>query len=495
MKKIVCTTLAALILLSALLFCACQVDDMASAAKNADKYVIVAGYDDTSHVLSVAETVTLTNRTENALKEIKFHVYANDYRQDAKTAVVPGLYRAAAYPNGDSYGSASIEKVSANGKSVAFSLGGDEDILIVPLETELFPGEQITIEVDCEIVLANVKHRLGYTQNTVNVGNWFPVLCQTENGNYKETPYYTFGDPFVTDVANFDVTFIAPKGYVVASSGTLAEVTSDGKTDTHRFFADAVRDFAIVASTKYTKISQTQNGVQVNYFYFADENAEATLKLACDALDYFSKNVSPYPYAQYSVCETDFCYGGMEYPCLSMVASGSASLDKAVVHETAHQWFYGIVGNDQIENPWMDEGLADFLTADFFDNAGIKSLGEQMSACAKTYTTYVDVLNRYYDNVDTSFKSLDTFKSDSEYVILTYVKGSLLFNTMYETTSKIKFYKALSNYCKKYAFKTATPQNLADCFASVCGKEVGNVFTAFRQGKEIIGKVTDGKRP
>ena len=96
MKKIVCTTLAALILLSALLLCACQVDDMASAAKNADKYVIVAGYDDTAHVLSVAETVTLTNRTENALKEIKFHVYANDYRQDAATPVVPGLYRAAA---------------------------------------------------------------------------------------------------------------------------------------------------------------------------------------------------------------------------------------------------------------------------------------------------------------------------------------------------------------------------------------------------------------
>ena len=492
MKKLVCFVLATLLLAATLLVCACNADPMDAASQNADSYTIVAGYDDQAHVLSVSEKVVVTNRTENALVDVRFHLYANQYREDAQTPLVPSIYRAAAYPNGESYGCATVERVSVNGKPVAFEIGGaDQDILIVPLGFELFPEESVTIETDCQITLANVKHRLGYTENALNLGNWYPVLCVTENGVYKETPYYNLGDPFVTDVANFDVTFIAPKGYVVAATGNLEEVTSDGKNDSHRFTARAVRDFAIVASDKFTKISQTQNGVTVNYFYFADTDADETLKLATDSLQYFCQNVGNYPYAQYSVCETDFCYGGMEYPCLSMVTSGSASYKQAVVHETAHQWFYGVVGNDQIANAWQDEGLAEFLTAEFLSANGTKTLGEQMSACAKTYTTYVDVLNRYYDDVDTSYKSLDGYKNDSEYVILTYVKGCLMFNTLYEAMGKPKFYKALAKYYQTCQFTLATPENLADSFANTGGKELTNVFAAFRQGKEIIGKVTD----
>ena len=109
----------------------------------------------------------------------------------------------------------------------------------------------------------------------------------------------------------------------------------------------------------------------------------------------------------------------------------------------------------------------------------------------KTYTTYVDVLNNYYHDVDTTFRSLDKFANDNEYVVMTYVKGSLLFNTLYETLGERKFFAALSDYYDKCAMTVATPQQMTDSFCKVGGKETASIFHSYAQGKEIIGQVTD----
>ena len=341
------------------------------------------------------------------------------------------------------------------------------------------------------VTLANVRHRLGWTQNTVNLGNFFPVLCAFAAEGQDCTPYYNVGDPFVSDVANFDVTLSVNDKYVVAASGALAEASQLDGGVKYRYTAQAVRDFALVMSDKYKKISKNVGEVTVSYYYFADDDAETTMDRACGALAYFSEKIAPYPYAHYSVCETEFCYGGMEYPCLSMVSSGGKYYADAVIHETAHQWFYGVVGNDQIRNPWMDEGLAEFLTCLYMDYAQITPLSQSVLNNVKTYTTYVDVLNNYYHDVDTTFRSLDKFANDNEYVVMTYVKGSLLFNTLYETLGERKFFAALSDYYDKCAMTVATPQQMTDSFCKVGGKETASIFHSYAQGKEIIGQVTD----
>lgn len=492
MKRLTALLLIALLALCASTLLGCATDPQRAAAANADDYNLVASWDESSHTLSLAETVRLTNRAQNAVTEVKFHIYANQYREDAQTSVVPNVYKSAAYPNGDSFGKITFDQVKVDGTPVAFVIEGtDNDILSVPLGKELFGGESVTVQMDCEIVIANVKHRLGYTDATINLGNFYPVLCDVDGGNYVCTPYCNVGDPFVSEVANYDVTMIVPKGYVAASSGVLVEATSDNTVDTLKFSASAVRDFALVASKNFKKLTTDADGVQVNYYYYADKDAENTLKLACDTLKYFSSKISEYPYAQYSVCETEFCYGGMEYPCLSMVTSGSSSYREAVIHETAHQWFYGIVGNDQFNDAWMDEGLAEFLTMQYLDERGEKPLADGIRAKTKTYTTYVDVLNRYYDRADTSYKCLADYKNDSEYVILTYVKGSLMFNTLYETMGKEKFFRALKNYYAAACYTIASPQTMALHFEQVGGKGLQNVFAAFADGKEIIGEITD----
>ena len=494
MKKFVCTllTICLLVGVACLALAGCVSDPKKQAIKNGDNYTIVASYDDQAHILTATQTVDMTNRSENSFSAIKFHIYANQYREGATNSVVPNLYKAQAYPNGNSYGDIAFDSVKVNGSAVAYTIeGADMDILSVPISGELYPDQKMTVEMTYQVQLANINHRLGYNDNTVNLGNFYPVLCHVDNGNYTTSPYYNLGDPFVSEVANYHVSLTLPDKFVVASSGTLDEASSEKGFATYTYTAEAVRDFAMVLSTRFTKLSQTVGNTQVNYYYYNDTDAETSLSTACTMLQYLSDHVGTYPYAEYSVVETGFCYGGMEYPCLSMITSGSTSYQEAIAHETAHQWFYGIVGNDQISSAWMDEGLSEFLTYLYMDSIGATPLNRNILGCIKTYVTYVDVLNRYYSEVDRSMRSLNEYSNDSEYVIFTYVKGSLLFNTVYETVGEAKFWKALSYYYDQGKFTIAPSSLMIDCFAEKCGAEVASIFGAFVDGTEVIGKVTD----
>lgn len=494
MKKILCTLLitALLVGIACLTLAACSTDKMKQAIKAGDSYTIVASYDDQTQILSATQTVEMTNRSENSFSAIKFHVYANQYREDAANSVVPNVYRVEAYPNGEDYGDITFDSVKVNGSAVAYAIEGqDMDILSVPVEGELFPDQKVTIEMTYQVQLANIHHRLGYNDNTVNLGNFYPILCHVDNGNYTASPYYNVGDPFVSEVANYNVSLTLPENYIVASTGNLEEATTSGGFATYRYTAEAVRDFAMVLSTHFTKLTRNVGDTQVNYYYYNDTDAEASLATACGMLEYLNDNVGAYPYAQYSVVETEFCYGGMEYPSLAMITSGSSSYQEAIAHETAHQWFYGVIGNDQIANAWMDEGLSEYLTYLYMDKTGATPLSRSILGSTQTYITYVDVLNRYYSNVDRSMRALDGYRNDSEYVIFTYVKGSLLFNTIYETVGATKFWRSLSRYYDEGQYTVAPSSLMIECFSETCGAEVASIFNAFIDGTEIIGKVTD----
>ena len=493
MKKFICTaTVLILVATCCVALVACQTNKLKEATRYGDDYTIVCSYDSEAHIISAEQTVKLVNRSENSFDAVKFHIYANQYRQDAQNPVVPNVYRTKAYPHGDSFGDISFDNVKVNGASVAFVVEGEDcDVLSVPVEGGLFPDKSVTIDMTYQVQLADVCHRLGYNDNTVNLGNWYPILCHVDNGNYTSSPYYNVGDPFVSETANYNVSLTLPQNYLVAATGDLQDATNNGETVTYTYKANAVRDFALVLSDKFTKISKTVDGIAVKYYYYADAEPENSLDTACGMVEYLNKNVGKYPYAQYSVAETEFCYGGMEYPNLAMITSGSASYREAVAHETAHQWFYGIVGNDQIANAWMDEGLSEYLTYMYMDSTGEMPLSRSMLACTKTYVTYVDVLTRFYEDVDRSMRPINVYKNDNEYVVFTYVKGSLMFHTVYETVGAAKFWKSLQTYFDQAQFTVAPSSQLIECFAATCGDEAGAIFTNFVEGKEVIGKVTD----
>ena len=488
-KKIrICALACALVCFVALL-CSCAGDYVGQAAKDADDYVIALSYDEEGHRLSAAQKVTFTNRTSAELSAVKFHVWANCYREGAKRPIVFPSHDGDAYPNGASFGDVSFDSVKVDGNAVAFEICGDDlDVLSVPVE--LKAGQTVSVEMIYVVTLANISHRLGYGHSTVNLGNFYPQLCrQNADGTFDENPYDCHGDPFVSEIANYDVSLTAPSKYVVASTGSLKEV-SVGEDDfaTRKYLAEGVRDFAATLCERYEQLTAQTDGVVVDYFCFADEQKQATLDLATAAVKFFGEKIAPYPYSRLTVAEMDFCYGGMEYPMLATVASRLDDYQTAVVHEIAHQWFYGVVGSDQVNEPWMDEGLCEFLTALFFDEQGRTSLSEWAKQTCKAYVTYVDVLQNYKNAVDTSFRPLSAYKTSADYVYTVYVKGSLLFYTLFDAMGQNKFYKALRSYFDVAKMKIATKEDMVQAFCKAAGGDVSGIFRSFAEGNDVVAR-------
>lgn len=485
MKKLLPVLLVLLICLFGMVGCN---DYVAKTSADCNTYTIVAGYDEQNHVLSAVQTVCFTNPYDLALDSVKLHVYGNCYGEDC-SAIVPQNCYDTAYYNGASYGGVTFDSVKVDDTPVAFVVEGESfDILSVPLSAPLNKGQSVTIALTYELTLANVAHRLGYGENSVNLGNFYPVLCHLDSNGFLCTPYYSVGDPFVTPVANYDVTLTAPSNFVVASSGNLVSAEAHGDQTTYTYQAKAIRDFAMVLSTGFKHVSADADGVTINYYYFADQNPQNTLATAVGMTQFLSQKVSKYPYKQLTVAEADFCHGGMEYGNLVMVASGGKDYLTATAHEVAHQWFYGVVGNNQIEHGWMDEGLSEFVTLLYMDKHQDQPLATAIKKLYKNYVTYVDVLTNYYGRVDVSFRSLDKYKNDTEYVYVTYVRGCLLFYTVYDNVGEAKFFNALSRYFNQYKMTLATPQQMIDSFCQACNKDVSGIFDAFISGKDIISQ-------
>ena len=211
---------------------------------------------------------------------------------------------------------------------------------------------------------------------------------------------------------------------------------------------------------------------------------------AAEAFSYFEKTFWEYPYGQYTLVQTGFCQGGMEYPCLSMISDSLTGTEKnrAVVHENAHQWWYAAVGSDQLENAWQDEGLAEYSTLAFFENYekyGV-SREDTVTAALKEYRSYYDVYGSVLGRTDTRMnRHLKDFAGDYEYRCLTYDKSLIMFDTLRKSVGDKKFFAGLRRYYLQYQFKTATPEALIGSFERV-GLDVDGFFDSFLNGKAVL---------
>lgn len=484
MKKFVCFVVAAVCLcILAVTFTGCK-----KSPKVSTMYEITVEYVPDNATLAGVAKVTYENGGDNEISTLQFQLYPNAYRKNALQKPVSQAYESAAYYKGESYGEMVISSV--NGAKNWEVMGEDENILYVHLERSLFPGDKVVLDIGFLLKLANVNHRTGITEHTVNLGNFFPTLCGVKNGGFYECAYYANGDPFYTDCADFKVTLKTPKEYVVAATGErVSERTLESKKE-YVFSASSVRDFAFVLSENFRVAEKNVDGTELSYYYYADANADETLATAAEAFAYFEKTFGEYPYGQYTLVQTGFCQGGMEYPCLSMISDVLTGTEKnrAVVHETAHQWWYAAVGSDQIENAWQDEGLAEYSTVAFFENYekyGV-SREETVMEALKEYRSYYDVYGSVLGRTDTRMKRhLKDFAGEYEYRCLTYDKSLIMFDTLRKSVGDKKFFAGLRRYYLQYKFKMATPEALIGSFERV-GLDVNGFFDSFLNGKAVL---------
>lgn len=258
------------------------------------------------------------------------------------------------------------------------------------------------------------------------------------------------GDPFVTPISpKVVVRLTTDRALVVATPGR--RVSAVGRTQT--FEATQVRDFAIVAAPDFRTASRHVGATFVQAFVRPGTAAGPRLDAAEHALRAMAARVGPYPYASYLVAQTAGGYG-MESPGLTWIPGGigGADLRYLVTHETAHQWFYSLVGNDQATAPFTDEAAADFLARSV--------LGSRRSShCA---TAPLD-------------RSIYRYSATCYYETI-YIQGGNVLDDLRRRMGDAAFWPALRRYVTTWSWRLAPPRALLDTLDAATSLDFGPVY-------------------
>jgi Peptidase family M1 domain len=232
----------------------------------------------------------------------------------------------------------------------------------ITLPAALAQGQSGTIGFNVSIAVPDGSDRFGRDGAYNFIGNAIPVLAVRDAAGWHLSPYTNNGEAFYQLASNYAVSLDHPTSVLTPTTGTATEAAgASGRTVTTAT-ANNVREFAWVAGPFVKTTAVSPGGVRVNTFRTSAVTAGTASSMqstALSAMDGHGGRFGAYPYGEVDlVLHNNFWFGGMEYPGL-VLSQPSAT---PVIHELGHQWFYGIVGDDEYTTPWLDEGFTDYAT-------------------------------------------------------------------------------------------------------------------------------------
>lgn len=389
------------------------------------------------------------------------------------------------WPNAMVPGSLRIESVSMEGKEVYYTLTEGDSVLSIPFTRELAPGADAAVYLRYTLSVPAQRGRLGRSRNGLLLGNAMPVAATLENGAWRIDGYVQTGDSFVSDVADYKVVIRCPKTYTVAATGSLHEARLDDEGMYEAYYlAPQVRDFAAALTQKcFTAVSSSGNGVTVYGYAGFKDRAQYLADTAAGALSYFESKIGPYPYAELSAVGGELD-GGMEYPGLIMVdgeslaGSRRTSGELYIAHEVAHQWFYGLLGTDQVREPWVDEALVEFLGFAYIRAAH----GEEYAAgLAQTFFGSMEKTPPVLP-LNAPLAAFAAAENPNEYFYGVYGRGYQLYSELCGVMGEARFYAALESLYAQRLFQRVDGAALMDAFSRAAGEDMTPYFQAYMAG-------------
>jgi hypothetical protein len=264
------------------------------------------------------------------------------------------------WPNSPTEAAAGIHLAAGpvtEGTTALTATAPDPTTLDVALGREVAAGQTVTLSLPYALTVGGSVHdRVSHSGDTLRLGGFLPVLAWEPGVGWdREPPTALFAEAASTPVADYDLTLHVPSGYDVLASG---EPDGEG-----RWRASAVRDIAAsighFAQASVTVDVPNPVAVTVGVDRSVGESPGPYLLRAADALHDYSARFAPYPWTTFTLAVTPGLAGnGIEYP--THVMQGAGTDGRTTPHEVGHQWFYGLVGDDQARDPWLDEGLASY---------------------------------------------------------------------------------------------------------------------------------------
>ena len=411
------------------------------------------------------QEVRYTNQEDVALNEIYFHLY-------------PNLLG----------GSSDISGVTVNGEPVEPEYVERETILRVPLSSPLAPGEGAVIGLEF-IVDVPTEGGSNYgvfaaVDDVLALAHFYPQIAVYDDEGWNINIPPPNADVTYADTGFYLVRVTAPAEQVMVTSGSEIDRQTAGDEQIVTIAAGPARDFYLASSDGYTVISTTVGETTINSYgfpEFADQN-ERVLDVASAALESMGKRFGPYPFTEFDVAPTPNLALGVEYPGAVVIRSAlydtEATLGETpaifytegtVAHEVGHQWFYSAVGNDQIDEPWLDEALTQYVTFLYFLDTYGPEGGEQ----------FRDSLVGRWDRVDRADIPIGLPAGEydgTEYGAIVYGRGPLFFEALAEEMGEDVFNAFLRDYYQQNKWGISTGQTLKSLAEEHCGCDLSPIF-------------------
>lgn len=356
-------------------------------------YSIDVQLDPEQRTLAGREVITWRNITNASTDELRLHLYYNAWKHSSSTwlqeALRAGEEALVNRPAEDwawcqisairllGAGASPPIDLTAGMRYIAPDDGNERDqtLLSVPLPAPVAPGQTVNVQVEWRSHVPRTFSRTGAIGDFFFIAQWFPKLAVLRDEGWVSHQFH-YGTEFFSDYGSYDVRLQVPTGWIVGATGRerSQEPVGDGTT-IHRYVADDVHDFAwttspdyLVREARFEHPTLPATDMRLLLQPEHDDQAERYFMATRTALRYYGEWYGPYPYGYITIVDPAWQSGagGMEYPTLFtggtrwLSPEGTNQPESVTVHEAGHQFWYGIVGNNEFEHAWLDEGLNTF---------------------------------------------------------------------------------------------------------------------------------------
>lgn len=405
-----------------------------------------------------------TNRTQVALDSLYFRIL----------------------PNKPSYGSTlTFSKVAVQGAEVRLDYPEEKTAVGVALPRSLPSGQSADVHMEYEVTvpLENVR---GYgTFNSQDgvllLSNFFAMAAVYDATGWNLSLAPDYGDPVYAETSFYYMELTVPYTLTVVTSGSTVEKHDNGDgTATWTCVSGPMRDFMVVIGDRFESSSTAVGFVRVNSYYLPEHKStgEQVLAYARDSLRAYQQSFGPYPFAEFDVVEAPIYAGGMEYPGLIMLANqhyvqGGEYFEFIAAHEVAHQWWYSLVGNDQVNVPWLDEALANFSTVYYYEHVYDRARADLV------FQNYIQ--SRYQRAKDQGRDAVVNQPvaafTPEDYGLIVYGKGAVFFYELREKLGDEGMLAFLRAYFQDRKYKLATGDDLLRVAEQASGQELDEFYT------------------
>jgi hypothetical protein len=342
------------------------------------------------------------------------------------------------------------------------------------------------------------------------LGSAYPVLAVHDGDDWRRKLEPSVGDFVFNEAADYEVTVATTSNVDVFTSGTETGPRND-KTQT--FTASSLRDFAILAGRGMKSEHTEVQGVNIRSIYLAEHErvGRRALTVAANSLRVFTSLFGPLPFKQISIAEAPLVagLGSCEFSGFNIIASAfyvdfdspavrnlpeiireqrpsvEESLEWAVAHLVAHQWWGAAVGNDPAREPLLDEALSGWSALLYYKNIygeekATAVLDDQVRGVYRLYRTFGG------DDMDANRPSRD-YRNTFQYAAIVSAKGALMFVDLQKTLGEEKIFAALRNYYQANVYEIAQLEDLRIALIAEAPVEqrrlIGRTFTRWLSGK------------